>query len=78
MELEDLPFTTPSYIFNLKKWTPRLYSGSKAGSEVKDISPWTDYSFEPLDNLKSSSRTSKYCCVLVPTNTVNVRYEAGF
>ncbi|XP_065883407.1 uncharacterized protein [Dysidea avara] len=59
MELEDLPFTTPNYIFNLKKWTPRLYSSrSRAGSEVKDVSPWTEYSYEQVDNLKSSNSTS--------------------
>lgn len=58
VELEDLPFTTPSYVFDLKKWTPRLYSSLSAGSEVKEVDPWTEYSYEPMDSLKSSNSKS--------------------
>ena len=58
VELEDLPFTTPDYIFNIQSWKPRLYSSHRKGPDVKDDdSSWNNYSYEPIESIKTSITT---------------------
>ena len=64
VELEDIPFTTPDYIFNLKSWVPRLYSNNRRGPDVKDDtedSSWSNnYSYEPLESVEPSTSNGTF------------------
>lgn len=66
VELGDIPFTTPDYIFNLQSWKPRLYSSNRKGPGVKDDdSLWNNYSYEPIESVKTSTTTGMLCHILI-------------
>lgn len=68
VELEDIPFTTPDYIFNLKSWMPRLYSCHRKGPDVKDEDiSWDDYSYEPVETVTSSTTNGMPWFMLIST-----------
>lgn len=65
VELEDLPFTTPDYIFNLQNWKPRLFSVHRKGPGIKDDdTSWNDYSYEPLESVNPSTTTGLFLPML--------------
>ena len=62
VELEDLPFTTPDYIFNLKNWMPRLYSCHRKGPDAvkHDDNSWNDQSYEPIETVNPSATDGRF------------------